>query len=156
MAVINGTDLTIYIPTEDVDNDSSTTTWEPIALARSATINLSLDTPDASTKDSSGWAEVIGGQKSWTADFEGLVDFSLQGTAQPNVHQLWLYFTGRSKIKIAFGQDAYQWYGDAYITSLEQSAEAEQPVTFSGSLQGTSVLTYAIAADIDVAAGYPV
>ena len=142
---INGTDLTLYIPTEDTDNDDASTTWEPIALSRSCSVSISADTPDASNKDSSGWAESISGQRSWSISFDGLVDFSLTlAGGQPNIVALWTYFNSRSKIKISYGQDGYYWYGDAYIASLEQTAENESTATFSGSLTGTGALTGSI------------
>lgn len=158
MPVINGTDLTIYIPTEDTTTDSSTTTWTAVALAKSASLSLSLDTPDASTKDSSGWAEVIAGQKSWSMSFEGLVDYSLTDASGANVDGLYTYYVNRSKIKVAFGQDGYFWHGDGFINSLEQSAEMESPVSFSGGITGSGALTYVSdgVADIDSVAAYPV
>ena len=43
---------------------------------------------------------------------------------------------------ILFGKDGGFWYGDAILSSLEQSAEAEQPVSYSGSLTGSGALVY--------------
>ena len=108
MAAINGTSLTLYIP----QTVGATTSWVAVGLSKSASLSISADTPDISTKDSSAWTEVMA------------------------------YFTARTTIKVAFGKDGGYWYGDAIISSLEESAEAEQPVSFSGSLTGTGALTY--------------
>tara|TARA_R110000772_G_scaffold140610_1_gene249768 strand:+ start:975 stop:1436 length:462 start_codon:yes stop_codon:yes gene_type:complete len=142
MAAINGTNLTLYIPSVKVGG--TTPTWIAIALSKSASLSLATEMGDISSKDSSGWSESLPSMKSWTVDFEALVDLDLEA-ADPNtvmnILPLWEYFKERDKIKIAWGKSGAYWYGDAYITSLEESAEAEQPVSFSGSLQGTGVLT---------------
>jgi predicted secreted protein len=146
MPAINGTELTLYIANNDASQTA--TTWIAIALSKSASLSISADLPDASNKDSSGWSEVIAGQKSWTMDFEALLDLSLASSVYPadqtnmNLLPLWTYFSQRSKIKVAWGKDDSYWYGDAFISSLEESAEAEQPVSFSGSLTGTGALVY--------------
>lgn len=153
MAKINGTDLTIYIPGDA--NDNSATVWYPIALAKSASLSISLDTPDASNKDSLGWAESIAGQKSWSMDFDGLVDFSLTDASGGNFDGLFDFYINRTKIKCAFGKDLNYWYGDCFISGLDMSADMENPVTYSGSLTGTGALTQGNGADIDTSAGYP-
>jgi predicted secreted protein len=146
MAVINGTSLTLYVSNNDSSADADT--WLPVALSKSASLNISADLPDASNKDSNGWSEVIGGQKSWSIDFEALVDLSLtasnSGTDQTNMNilPLWTYFEQRAKIKVAWGKQDTYWYGFAFIASLEQSAEAEQTVSFSGSLTGSGSILY--------------
>lgn len=146
MAAINGTELTLYIANNDVY--ASATTWIAVALSKSASLSISADLPDVSNKDSSGWSEIIGGQKSWSMDFEALVDLSLAaaaaGTVQTNMNilPLWTYFSQRAKLRVAWGKEDNYWYGDAFIASLEESAEAEQPVSFSGSLTGSGALIY--------------
>jgi|TARA_R110000803_G_scaffold134379_1_gene201458 predicted secreted protein len=141
MAAINGTELTLYIPSVKVGG--TTPTWIAIGLSKSASISLAAEMGDVSTKDSSGWSESLSLMKSWTVDFEALVDLDVT-SADPNtainILPLWDYFKNGDKLKIAWGKGGSYWYGDAFITSLEESAEAEQPVSFSGSLQGTSVL----------------
>ena len=75
-----------------------------------------------------------------------MVDLSLtseaSGVDQTNtgILTLWTYFSQRAKLKVAWGQGGNFWYGFAYISSLDQSAEVEQPVSFSGNLVGSGVL----------------
>ena len=148
MAAINGTSLTLYIPQIDA-SANPTSAWIPIGLAKSASLSISADTPDISTKDSSAWTEVMSGMKSFSIDFEALMDLTTDTDASANNFKpLYDYFTNRSTIKVAFGKDATYWYGDCIISSLESSAEAEQPVSFSGSLTGTGALTYGTASPI--------
>lgn len=137
MAAINGTSLTLYIP----KTVGLTTSWVAVGLSKSASLSISADTPDISTKDSSAWTEVMAGMKSFTMDFSALLDLSSDASANGFV-PLYTYFTAQATIKVAFGKDGGYWYGDAIISSLEQSAEAEQPVEYSGSLTGTGALTY--------------
>ena len=146
MAAISGTSLTLYIPQTDGSGEP-TAAWIPIGLAKSASLSISADTPDISTKSSNAWSEVMAGMKSFSIDFEALL--ALPSTALPadgsadNFKPLYTYFTNRKTLKVAFGKDGAYWYGDAVISSLDQSAEAEQPVSYSGSLTGTGALTYA-------------
>tara|TARA_R110000803_G_scaffold87738_2_gene154659 strand:- start:717 stop:1154 length:438 start_codon:yes stop_codon:yes gene_type:complete len=137
MAAINGTSLTLYIPQGAVGSE----VWIPIGLAKSASLSISADTPDISTKDSNAWTEVMAGIKSFNMDFDALLDLTDDASAN-GFAPLYSYFTNRTTIKVAFGKDASYWYGDVIISSLEQSAEAEQPVSYSGSLIGTGALTY--------------
>ena len=92
-------------------------------------------------------AEVMAGMKSFNMDFDALLSLTDDASANGFV-PLYSYFTNRTTVKVAFGKDGSFWYGDAIISSLEQSAEAEQPVSFSGSLTGTGALTYSTASPI--------
>ena len=59
-SVFNGTSLVVLIGTE------------VIGFATSCSLSLAIDTPDASTKQSLGWADEIGGQRSWSLTTDGL------------------------------------------------------------------------------------
>ena len=137
MAAINGTSLTLYVP----QGAAGSETWVAVGLSKSDSLSISADTPDISTKDSSAWTEVMAGMKSFSIDFESLLDLGDDASANGFV-PLYTYFTTQATIRVAFGKEATYWYGNAIISSLEQSAEAEQPVSFSGSLTGTGALTY--------------
>lgn len=164
MAKINGTSFTLFIPTQDVDNDSTATVWLPVAGSTSCTINRGLETPEATTKDSSGNAEHIGGKRGWDVSFDGLADFAssldLAQGSYASIQDLFDYLDGRTAIKVAIGVpgagEAY-FYGDSFVNSLTLTADMENPVTYSGTLQGTGALTKASAATIeDSSATYPV
>lgn len=163
MAVINGTSFQIFIPTEDVSTDDASTVWLPVAASKSCTLNVNADTPDASTKGSAGWAEFDEGQKNWDVSFDGLVDFAdstaLASGTSANFSDLYTYLDGRNTIKVAIGvegTDEEYFYGDAFVNSISATADLEQPVSFSGTAQGTGALTKASIAAIDDTAGsYP-
>lgn len=158
MAIYNGTNIVLYIPTQDVDSDSSTTTWEPAALARSSSLSITQAHPDTSNKDSSGWADSLQGQRNWSVTFDGLTDFTLTlAASRPNVRAFWTYINTRSRFKISWGQDGYHFYGDVGVADLSINSEAEQPGTQSVSLTGKGALslTADASSDIDAAATYP-
>ena len=71
MAAINGTSLTLYIP----QTVGELHHWVAVGLSKSASLSISADTPDISTKDSSAWTEVMAGMKSFTIDFERIIRF---------------------------------------------------------------------------------
>jgi len=113
-----------------------------IGATKSASLSLSADLPDTTTKDSAGWAEHLNnGLKEWNVDFDGLVDMSetidvfdlskkiISGTSVS------LYFQPATLVH----QDQY-FYGNASLASLNVEAPNESPMTFSGSLKGNGVL----------------
>ena len=160
MAKFTGTDIKLYIPTQDVDNDTSTTVWEPAALATESSLNVNVAGIDVTNKDSSGWAEELNGTRDWEVTFSGIADNALELSAGfPNVRSFFTYVNSRSKIKIAWGQDGYHWYGDAHIRNFSMSAGVEDKVTTSLTLKGTSTLSMTWdgtgPTDIDSSATYP-
>lgn len=128
MAKINGTDLLVYVGAT------------AIAHSTSATLNIEQDLPDATTKDSAGWADHINGLKSWSIDFDGLVDYS----ASYGVEELFDNLKNGNNVVVKFstedGGDSY-WTGTASCASLTMTAEMESPVSFSGSFTGKGTLT---------------
>lgn len=164
MAKINGTSFTLFIPDANVDNDSASTVWLPIAGSTSCTLNRNAETSETTTKDSSGNAEFIATKKSWDVSFDGLADFAssldLAQGSFASIEDLFDYLDGRTAIKVAIGvegsTEAY-WYGDTIVSNITLTADMESLVTYSGTLQGTGALTKASAANIDAsAATYPV
>lgn len=127
MAVINGT-LVMF-----------TMDGHPMGAAKSCTLNINVDTPDASNKDSAGWAAAIAGQRSWDGSFDGLYDPS--GTY--NFEYVYDEIVSRSittVVEIANidgtgGGEVYR--GTAILNSHSLSAEMEQPATYSGTFRGT-------------------
>ena len=84
MAAINGTSLTLYIPQIDASGEIQHQLGYLVGLAKSASLSISADTPDISTKDSSAWTEVMSGMKSFSIDFEALMDLTTDTDASAN------------------------------------------------------------------------
>ena len=122
MATVNG-DLVLF-----------TMDGHPMGATKSCTLDLSVDTPDASSKDSAGWTYRIAGTRDWSGSFDGLYDPS--GTY--NFEYVYDEINSRSiatVVEIANidgvgGGEVYR--GVAILNGLSMSAEKGQPVTYSG------------------------
>jgi TP901-1 family phage major tail protein len=114
-----------------------------LASTTDATLNVNLDTPDASTKDSAGWQEVIAGQKSWSIDVDGLAtfDYSTSEAGQGTVMRLVEDLRNRTSVAVKFLPDSgVTYYGNAYVSSISVGAPNEDVSTISGSFTGNGPL----------------
>lgn len=131
MALINGTNLVIKIA------------GNPILKATTASLEMSVDLPDATTKDSAGWSEFFAGVRSWTLSSDGLVDYA-SGLTVVETDELVALLIARSSVAISFATSTagdMLLSGNAYITSISQTADMESPSGFSVSFQGTGTLS---------------
>ena len=126
----NGTLITVT-----VDGDA-------IGHVTSHTIDYSVNTPDASSKDSLGHQEIIAGQRSGTLSFDALVVYD-DDTAADKTGFFDLFNDGylsRTQFELVYGTAES---GDsiitqsAFLTSLSQNAGNEETVTYSGSFSFT-------------------
>ncbi len=132
MAAVNGTLILV--------NDNGTA----FAATTSATLNIEMDLPDSSTKDSGGWAEHILGQKSWSIDLDGIADFELNsGTVDVLVD----FLINRTQATIefepqsgAFSAKGVSYTGTASLASVSLVAANEDTATLSGSFTGDGTL----------------
>ena len=144
-SVFNGTSLVVLIGTE------------VIGFATSCSLSLAIDAPDASTKQSLGWADEIGGQRSWSLTTDGLATV-VPGTVATYVTtaELNALAIARTAVTVKFttvdnstvggvtpvsGDVIYS--GSAFIESVDMTADMENPVTYSVSFKGTGVLAIA-------------
>jgi predicted secreted protein len=142
-SVFNGTSLVVLIGTE------------VIGFATSCSLSLAIDAPDASTKQSLGWADEIGGQRSWSLTTDGLATV-VPGTVATYVTtaELNALAIARTAVTVKFttvdnstvggvtpvtGDVIYS--GQAFIESVDMTADMENPVTYSVSFKGTGVLS---------------
>jgi hypothetical protein len=96
--------------------------------------------PEATTKDSSGFQEVIAGVMSGELSFDGLVAYD--DTA--NAIELADYLLARTQLTCVFGtaetgDSVYT--AEGFLSSVEMSAEMESPVSYSGSITLTGAIT---------------
>lgn len=132
MALINGTNLVIKID------------GNPILKATTASLEMSVDMPDATTKDSAGWAEFFAGVRSWTLSSDGLIDYASSGSVETD--ELVTLLINRTAVAVEFATSTagdMKLSGNAFITSISQTADMESPSGFSVSFQGTGALTQA-------------
>ena len=143
-SVFNGTSLVVLIGTE------------VIAFSTSCSLSIAIDAPDASTKESLGWAQEIGGQKSWSLTTDGLATVVPGVTATyVSTSELTALAVARTPVSVKFttidnsaggvtpvtGDTV--WSGSAFIESVDITADMENPVTYSVSFKGTGALTQA-------------
>jgi predicted secreted protein len=136
--VFNGTNLVVLVGTE------------VIAHATSCSLSVSADLPDATTKQSGGWAEEIAGLRSWSLTTDGLATVEPTGTNYV-VGDIFSALNARTSVTVKFttanGSTVIAgdlvWSGSAFVESLDITADMESPVTYSASFTGTGVLTQA-------------
>jgi len=116
-----------------------------IAFSTSASISLSMDTRDISNKSSAGWRELLEAQMSWSASVEGLyAERDSASAAVKNYDDMYALLTGRTatylELTSGVSGDKY-YYGQVFLTSLEQTAPLEDNMTFSATFEGTAALS---------------
>ena len=136
MGLVNGTDLVLYV-LDGVTNRA-------FGHSRSFTLNVEASAIDATSRDSAGWSEYIMGARSFTLDFEGLVNYD--DSIDPSF--LVSEIENRAKIFVKFTDNlagSLIYNGYVYVSSLTIDSPMEDIVTYSGSLQGTELLAEALA-----------
>ena len=135
--VFNGTNLLIKIS----DDGSSPTT---LGHSTSCTISFTNDMADATTKDSSGFSEVIPAVRSAEISFDGLVDYTDGSSGGAEIaHKL----LTRQKCDFSFGTAATGdtiYTGEGFISSCEISGSMEEAVTYSGTITVTGAITESV------------
>ena len=138
-SIMNSTDVVIQISEDDG------TTYDIIGRATSASLSVSMETRDVTSKDSAGWQENLEGLKSWSLSGDGLVTYSISGDYD-TPDDLFTLLSNRTLVKVKFGSATsgeIDYTGDAYLVSYEQEAGVEENVTYSFGFTGTGVLTQA-------------
>lgn len=125
--VFNGTDLILKVEGSVVGHTTS------------CSLSLSMDTPEATTKDSNGFSEYIGGVKGGEISFEGLVAYD----DDSNAIEMADFLLSRTILTCVFGTaesgDAI-YTAEGFLTSVEMSAEMESAVSYSGSITLTGAI----------------
>jgi predicted secreted protein len=130
MGLINGTNLTIKVG------------GVALLKATTASLELSVDLPDATTKDSAGWSEFFAGVRSWTLASDGLIDYATD--AKVETDELVAMLIARTAVAVEFSTSTsgdMKLSGNAFVSSISQTADMESPSGFSVSFQGTGALT---------------
>ena len=130
MALINGTNLVIKVG------------GVAILKATTASLELSVDMPDATTKDSAGWAEFFAGVRSFTLSSDGLIDYATAAAVETD--ELVAMLIARNTVAVTFATATagdMLLSGNAYVSSISQTADMESPSGFSVTFQGTGALT---------------
>ncbi len=104
-------------------------------------ISLSMETRDITTKDSSGFRELLEGLRSGSVSVSGLVDDTTSA-----VTTLMTHFAARSSFALKFGVDAGThddvFSATAFCTSIETSAGTEDNVSYSATFELSGAITH--------------
>jgi TP901-1 family phage major tail protein len=139
MAIFNGTDLILKVSPSDGGTEAK------LMHSQNVSLSMNVDTIDISTKDSSGFRDLLGGQKSFSLSADGLMDFA--GVAgDTEVDELFDQMFDRTAVTFTFGLSSpttgdYTYTGSGFITSLEVSGGTEDAPTYSVSIEGSGALT---------------
>jgi predicted secreted protein len=136
--IFNGTNLVVLVGTEVV------------AHSTSCSLSVSVDLPDSTTKSSQGWADQIGGLKSWSLTTDGLATVDPTGASYV-VGDIFTALKDRVAVQVKFTTVTGStpvvgdliWSGSAFIESLDITADMESPATYSVSFTGQGQLTQA-------------
>ena len=128
MAVINATSFLLLKDNTVIGHSTNTS------------FNINLDLPDATTKASGGWSEVMPGVKSGSLDCKGLTNYS----NTLNFNDIADMIITRQKAVFIF-KDAVNpkliVKGNGFIESVDESAEFENATTFNLKINLTGVVT---------------
>ena len=136
MAIFNGTDLILKV------SPSSGGAEAKLMHSQNVSLSMNVDPIDISTKDSAGFRDLIGGQKSFSLSADGLMDF--QATAgDTDVAELFDQMMNRTAVDFTFALSTPAGYtitGDGFITSLEVTGGTEDAPTYSCTIEGLSLI----------------
>lgn len=136
MAIFNGTELGVYI------DDTL------IAAATDCSLSLNMETIDITTKDSSGFRELLGGLRSGSISCSGLIDYL--DASNKDITDLWTAWENRSSLTLKFSKanestGELSFSASGFITSLEQSGGTEDTATYSATFELTGAITDTVA-----------
>ena len=130
MAISNATDIVLSVTTGG--------SLQAVAHATSASLSMSMDLRDSTTKSSGGWSESLGGLKSWELSGDAFVEIgSITGA---DIEELWTIWAAGAAVAVKFGDSGMEYTGNAIINSISIDAGVEENATYSISLTGTGTL----------------
>ena len=141
MAIFNGTDLILKVSPSAGGTDAK------LMHSQSVSLDVSMDTIDITTKDSSGRQELLAGLTSFSLSSDGLMDFNPTTAANTEFDELFVQgYTNRTAVTFTFtlastASGDYTFSGSGIITALSVSGGVEDAPTYSVSIQGSGALT---------------
>lgn len=129
-----------------IDTTAANDTYDLIACATSGTFSGSMEVLDATTKDNDGQREILTGGLTWSMTAEGMVQYDLATTVNSNI-DLFDLWANKTKLRLAWttGESGdYMYYGNAYITSYEESAGLNEMASYSVTFEGDGSITKAV------------
>ena len=154
MAIENATNVVIRVAD---DSTGSGTNMQTLAFSTSASLSMTTDLRDSTTKSSGGFQENLAGLKSFELSGDGFIDlsgntitatdpFDDSSASLKAVPKLWDLWAGGTKVDVVFGtgsagSSAKTYSGEAFISSLSFEGGVEENATYSITLTGTGALS---------------
>lgn len=117
-----------------------------ISLQTEASVSLSAEMVDITTKEDDGWKKQLPRMRSGSLSFSVLHD---EGEDY-NMQEMWTAYTSNtavSAIKFTTGTTGdYEFSASGWFTSLEMSSGVEDNVTVSGTIEFDGAVTYTVIA----------
>ena len=135
MAIFNGTDLILKV------SPSSGGAEAKLMHSQNVSLSMNVDTIDISTKDSAGFRDLLGGQKSFSLSADGLYDYSPTAGTTTDPSDLVTQMLNRTEVTFTFTYGGSLSAGDTYytgsglVTSFEVSGGVEDAPTYSISIE---------------------
>ena len=130
MPIINATEVVLSVTTGG--------SLQAVAHSTSASLSMSMDLRDSTTKSSLGYSESLGGLRSWEMSGDAFVEIgSITGA---DIEELWTTWEARAAVNVKFGASGMEYTGSAFITSISIDAGVEENATYSISLTGTGAI----------------
>lgn len=113
-----------------------------IADTRDISISVAMSSIDVSTRDSQGWKEIIGGQRSYNFSFSGVVDYT-EGSNEVGVKSLLALEIARAGVGFLLGNPAVgseNYAGTGFITNVEIGTPYEGECEWTAEGEGSGPL----------------
>ena len=134
------------------DGETEDDDFELIACATSGSFSGSMEVIDATTKDNDGQREILTSALSWSMSCDGLIDYSTAAGSK-SATELFDLWKAKTKVRIAWTTgvdgDVMLW-GDAYITSYEETAGLNEVATYAVQFEGDGTITKSTIDDTNV------
>jgi TP901-1 family phage major tail protein len=125
MSAIKGLDVLIKVGTQVVGGQ------------RNASIELSSEPIDTTTKQAGGWTTKVAGIKSWTSSCDGVYFVDDAG-----IKAVYAAFEGGNEVELEFSNTSGIYHkGKAIITSISEEAGQDDVVSYTMAFEGTGALT---------------
>lgn len=120
--------------------------FEIVACATSGSFSGNREIIDVTTKDNDGQREILAGGTTWTVSAEGLIEYTADTTVQhaADLFDLW---SNNTRVRIAWTTGIagdVMYYGNALITSYEETAGLNEVASYSVTFEGDGSITKAI------------
>lgn len=119
-------------------------TYKALGHATDASLSISMEARDITSKSSGGYRALLEGLRSWSMSASAFTAFDASGI---DIEFLRAAILARTALTVRFSTavsgDQYA-YGSAYLTSVEEnSPSAEDNVSYSVTFEGTGAIAFA-------------